>query len=275
MRLRRTATLALLLAFLQTLAWAQDPKQALNDQLWEAARTGDAAQVKALLDRGADVNAKFRYGTTALFKAAERGHAEVVRVLLERGADVSVRDTFYGATAMSWAMDKGHTEVVRAILAKSAGEAGDVLLSGARNGNADMVRIALEQGGIPAATLTAALASASADEKKAAIAEMLRKAGAVPPPEVAAETLASYAGKYQAETGREITIALKDGRLSAAAAGQGTFGLMAVDNTTFRPTDFDGITITFNVEGGKVTGFAFKQGQNTTVYRRVEEVKKQ
>ena len=39
--------------------------------MWEAVRKGDVALVTALLDKGADVNAKFRYGTTALFKAAE------------------------------------------------------------------------------------------------------------------------------------------------------------------------------------------------------------
>src|SRR5256885_2551505 len=79
-------------------------KQELNDQLYEAVRKSDAATVTALLDRGADVNAKFRYGTTALFKAAERGNAEVAGILLARGADVKVKDTFYGATAMTWAL---------------------------------------------------------------------------------------------------------------------------------------------------------------------------
>ncbi len=49
-------------------ATATDPaRQALNDQLYEAARKCDAAEVKALLDKGADVDAKFRYGATALF----------------------------------------------------------------------------------------------------------------------------------------------------------------------------------------------------------------
>src|SRR6476661_3997873 len=82
-----------------------NPKQELNDQLFEAVRKGDVAAVTAALDHGADVNAKFRYGTTALFKAAERGNADVARVLLDRGADVKVKDTFYGATAMTWALD--------------------------------------------------------------------------------------------------------------------------------------------------------------------------
>jgi ankyrin repeat protein len=80
---------------------ATPAKQELNDQLFEAVRKGDAAAVTALLDKGADVNAKYRYGTTALFKAAERGHVEVVKVLIDRGVDVKAKDTFYQATAMT------------------------------------------------------------------------------------------------------------------------------------------------------------------------------
>src|SRR5687767_15717179 len=92
------------------IAFGQDPKQKLNDQLWEASRAGDVAVVTSLLDQGADVNAKFRYGTTALFKAAERGHTAVVKVLLARGADPSVKDTFYSATAMFWALQNNRSE---------------------------------------------------------------------------------------------------------------------------------------------------------------------
>src|SRR5215217_329170 len=100
--------LALLVPQTQT-----NPKQELNDQLFEAVRKGDATAVTAALDKGADVNAKFRYGMTALFKAAERGNAEVTKVLLARGADVNVKDTFYKATAMSWALQNDHLDVVR------------------------------------------------------------------------------------------------------------------------------------------------------------------
>lgn len=251
-------------------AAAQDAKQALNEQLWEAARKGDPAEVKTLLDKGADVNAKFRYGATALFKAAERGHTEVVKLLIERGADVGVRDTFYGATALFWAMDKGHTGVVRALLSKSADSAGEVLISGARSGNAEMVAAALEAGKIPAPTLTAALVMAASDEKKAAIADALRKAGAVPPLEVDAATLQSYVGKYKGEPGPEINVTFKDGKLLVTAPGAGPPAtLMALDKTTFRPVEFDGITLAFAVEGDKVTGVNFKQGQNTTLLKKV------
>ena len=269
MRLTRITLLALVALALAPHALAQDPKQALNDQLYEAARKGDVAEVKAVLDRGADVNAKFRYGATALFKAAERGHTEVVKLLIERGADVNVKDTFYGATAMTWALNKEHTGVIRAILAKSADEAGDVLLTGVRGGNAELVTVALETGKLPAQTLTTALVAAGSDEKKAAIVEMLKKAGAQPPPEVDAATLQSYAGKYRGDPGPELTFTVKDGKLVGAGGG-GPITLMAVDQTTFRPVEFDGLTFTFNVEGGKVTGLSFKQGPNTTVLKRVD-----
>jgi len=263
--------LALLLALAAPAARAQDAaKQQLNEQLYEAVRRGDAAEVKALLDKGADVNARFRYGATALFKAAERGHAEVVKILLERGADVNVKDTFYSATAMTWALDGKHVEVVRALLAKGSDSVGDVLMTGVREGQIELVRAALDKGGLKPETLTGALVTATDDGNRAEIAELLRKAGAQPPPQIDAAMLASYAGKYRGEPGPEITISLKDGKLAATPTGQGPFTLIAVDQTTFRPAAFDGVTVTFNVEGGKVTGFALKQGANTTQLKRVD-----
>jgi uncharacterized protein len=269
MTLTRITLAALLALALALTAVAQDPKQALNEQLYEAARKGDAAEVKAVLDKGADVNAKFRYGATALFKAAERGHTEVVKLLIERGADVTVKDTFYGATALYWALDKGHTGVVRAILARSAEDAGDVLLTGARSGNAEMASAALEAGKVPAETLTAALVAAGTDEKKASIVEMLKKAGAQPPPALDEATLKSYVGKYRGDPGPEISFELKDGRLVGTGGG-GPLTLFPLDQTTFRPAEFDGLTFTFKVEAGKVTGIDFKQGTNVRLLKRVD-----
>ena len=184
---------------------AVNPKQELNDQLYEAVRKGDAAAVTSLLDKGADVNAKFRYGATALFKAAERGNLEVAKVLIDRGADVKVKDTFYGATAMTWALDGKHVPIVRLLLEKGAGDPEDVLMSGTRENNEELVKLGLERGGIKAETLTAALVISTA-EKSTGIVDLLKKAGAVPPPEIDAATIASYAGKYKGEPGPEITI---------------------------------------------------------------------
>jgi ankyrin repeat protein len=249
---------------------ANNSKQELNDQLYEAVRKGDVAAVTSLLDRGADVNAKFRYGATALFKAAERGNAEVTKVLLDRGADVKVKDNFYGATAMTWALDGQHVEVIRLLLKKDGESVDDVLLTGIRGGNEELVKVALERGGIKAETLTAAFAIASGDEKTVRMAQRLKEAGAVAPLEVDSATLQSYAGKYKGEPGPEFSIVAKDGKLFASGLGRQEVALMALDKTTFRPLAFGGITLTFNLEGEKVTGMSFKQGQNTTQLKRIE-----
>lgn len=273
MNLRAMTLFLFVLLIIPVAASAQENKQQLNDQLYEAARSGNAAAVTALLDKGADVNAKFRYGATVLFKAAERGHADIVKLLLARGADASVKDTFYGATAMSWALDGKHVEVVRALLEKDASSVDDVLMTGVREGNATLVEIALARGTAKPETLSAALAAALGDKEKSAIAEMLKKAGALPPPEVDAATLQSYVGKYKNEQALEITFTFADGKLFAAVATQAPLVLMALDKTTFRPTAFDGLQITMNIEGGKVTGFTLKQGTTTQIFKRLEDGK--
>lgn len=247
-----------------------NPKQELNDQLFEAVRKGDVAAATAALDHGADVNAKFRYGTTALFKAAERGNLEITKLLIERGADLKVKDTFYGATPMSWALDGKHTAVVRLLLEKGAGDVDDVLMTGVNENNEEFVKIALDRGGVKPEALTAALAL-SVDAKNTGVVELLKKAGAVPPLEVDAATLQSYAGKYKGDPGPDFTILVKEGRLVASGLGRQVVPLMALDKTTFRPLAFGGITLTFNVDAaGKITGMAFKQGDNTTQLKRVE-----
>ena len=244
-------------------------KQELNDQLYEAVRKGDAAAVTAALDRGADVNAKFRYGTTVLFKAAERGNADVAKVLLDRGADVQVKDTFYGATALSWALQNDHLNVVSLLLAKGAEGAEDVLLSGVRANKEDVVKMALDGGKIKPEDLTAALAF-SMNANTTAISDLLKKAGAAPPMEVDAATLQSYAGKYKGETGPEATISVKEGKLFVAGFGSQVIPLMALDKTTFRPLAFAGITLAFNVDAGKVASMTFKQGTTTNVMKRLD-----
>ncbi|HJT26482.1 MAG TPA: ankyrin repeat domain-containing protein [Pyrinomonadaceae bacterium] len=256
----------LVLLFPQT---QTDSKQALNDQLFEAVRKGDAVAVTAALDKGADVNAKFRYGTTALFKAAERGNADVTKVLLDRGAELNVKDTFYGATALSWALQNDHMNVVSLLLAKGAEGAEDVLMSGVQEKKEEVVKMALDTGKIKPDNLTAALAL-SMSANTTAISDLLKNAGAKPPMEVDAATLQSYLGKYKGETGPEATISVKDGKLFVAGFGRDVIPLMALDKTTFRPIAFAGITFAFNVEGEKVVSMTFKQGTTSNVMKRLD-----
>jgi Ankyrin repeats (3 copies) len=276
---RLSASAALLLA-----AAAAAPAQtnaAANEQLWEATRKGDTAGVRAALKAGADANAKWRYDQTPLFKAAERGDSEIVRALLEAGANPNHRDTFYGATPLTWALDKNHVEAVRALIERGATGREDVLLAGARGGNSEYVKIALSKGELPAPLLTRALTlsgirhRAEKDEavrvKRAEIVEMLKSAGAQPPLQLDAATLKSYEGSYKTEAGQELKLAVNaDGHLTVTTPG-GTFVVVPSDKVTFSPIDFDGIQITFNVEGERATGFNFKQGQAPPqVYKRVE-----
>jgi ankyrin repeat protein len=59
------------------------------EDLFNAAISGDATTVQALLARGADVNARANNGATALMLASQNGHNEVVQDLLAKGADVN------------------------------------------------------------------------------------------------------------------------------------------------------------------------------------------
>ena len=268
MTARRSFLLMFILMASSLLVVGQDPKQQLNDQLYEAVRRGDAPAVTSLLDKGADVNAKFRYGATALFKAAERGHTEIVKILLARGADVKVKDTFYNATAMTWAIDGKHYDVVRELLEKDPSVVDEILVSGVGGGDKAIVDIALAKGGIKKETLTTALYLTTLDKDAAQFAEPLKKAGAVAPPVVEAATLQTYAGKYKNET-LEITINVNEGTMVALVSGQRPMQLMPLDTTTFRPLFVDGVKLQFKMVDGKVGGMSFTRGQNRAELSRV------
>jgi ankyrin repeat protein len=242
--------------------------QNTNEEFFAAARKGDVAAVKAFLDKGTDVNAKTQYGATALAYACDKGHVEVVKLLIERGADVNVKDSFYGEVPLGWACSKGFAEIAKLLLDKGASGVDRVLMAGVDLGNAAMVKIALDKGGLAPEALTLALARAE-KAGKPEIIDLVKKAGATPPVQVDAETLQSYAGTYKGSV--DIVFVIKDGKLTGGVPGQTPFTLTAISKTTFAPLEFDGATATFNVEGGKVTGLNWTQGGSSTVFKRVEQ----
>ena len=73
--------------------------------LFAAARLGCEAEARALLDRGAAIDAKDREGKTALAKAAEADKLPLIRLLLERGANVNAR-AVDGSTPLFYAAEQ-------------------------------------------------------------------------------------------------------------------------------------------------------------------------
>jgi hypothetical protein len=245
------------------------------DAFWEAARKGDAAAVKKLLDAGVDVNTKFRYGATALSYASDRGHLDVVRLLLDRGADANVKDTFYGGTPLSWASSPAqtrkpeHAEIVRLLLKHGARGQDAALLSAVREGDEPMARVILAHGGLSPDALSDALEAATR-EKHASMVTALEGAGAKPRP-VATLTdaqLSRCVGTYSNGT-TPLTFALKDGKLQGGPPGQ-SMTLVARSETTFGLEGTPGVALLFAFTGDKATTVTVSQNGTPTVYTRVE-----
>ena len=84
-------------------------------ELWRVAESGDVDELLRVLPGVDDINARNRYGMTALMKAAFFGHEPMVRALLEHGADPNItrNDRF---TALALAAFFGHGETVKALI---------------------------------------------------------------------------------------------------------------------------------------------------------------
>ena len=85
-----------------------------------ASQGGFAVVVKALLDRGADVNAATTTGATPLMLAAQAGNAPAVAVLLDAKADVNAAEHAHGQTPLMFAAAYDRAEVVALLLDRGA-----------------------------------------------------------------------------------------------------------------------------------------------------------
>jgi len=89
------------------------------NELHDAAKAGDTAAVKRLLDGGAQIDALDGSGSTALYVAAQNGRAGIVVLLLAAGANPrhQTMGRYYSiGTPLHAAVREGHLEAARALL---------------------------------------------------------------------------------------------------------------------------------------------------------------
>ena len=181
--------------------------------LIEAARSGDAARVAALLAQGADARATGPDGTSALHWAARAASAAAVEHLLAAGADAGSVNR-YGVTPLALAAESGEPAVVGALLAggadpNTATPAGEtVLMAAARTGRVPVLDLLLAAGATVDATESwrgqTALMWAAAEGNADAIARLLAAGAAV-----------------EARSGSGLTpllFAVREGRIDATRA---------------------------------------------------------
>jgi uncharacterized protein len=82
----------------------------LNQQLIAAAWDNDLRRVRALIARGADVNAKDNTVQSAYLISTSEGYLGLLNLTLEHGADVDSKDSFNG-TGLIRAADRGHADI--------------------------------------------------------------------------------------------------------------------------------------------------------------------
>jgi len=87
--------------------------------LHAAAADGDVDQIRLLISRGADVNAKDKMEYTPLFYAAEKGQTKSAEVLIMAGGSVNVKDQ-YGNTPLHYAAVRGHYPLCELLIAHGA-----------------------------------------------------------------------------------------------------------------------------------------------------------
>ncbi|MEU7183843.1 MULTISPECIES: ankyrin repeat domain-containing protein [Streptomyces] len=94
---------------------------ASSDHLRQAALRGDGAEIEALLSSGADVNAGDANGFTALHLAAQECQVNAARVLLEGGAFVDQKNRF-GNTPLFVAVfnSRGRGEMIKLLRSNGA-----------------------------------------------------------------------------------------------------------------------------------------------------------
>jgi len=156
---------------------ASDDEVSKTERLWEAAKKGDLATVKALIEAGVDVDARTEFDATAVYFAASNDHAEVCAALADAGADLNVADNFYDNSPIGMAAWLGFPECVRVLVEKGAENGTGALFAAVSNGHVEVVEVLLATIDPPQGVLDSTWQQANA-AGRTAVAQVLADAGA-------------------------------------------------------------------------------------------------
>jgi tetratricopeptide (TPR) repeat protein len=165
------------------------------------ASLGDLIIVKAMLDKGVDVDDRDDFDNTPLISAAGEGQVEVIKLLLERGAELEAQN-YLGFSALTRAADRGHFDAVKLLLDRGSDlnmeqskagyfriQDGEIsqkvirrtgLMCAARSGHVDIVKLLIARGAdvtVKDENNNTALSYAT-KKGYSEIVELLKKAGA-------------------------------------------------------------------------------------------------
>src|SRR5262245_13053793 len=89
-------------------------------ELHSATWAGRLEETEALIEAGADVNARDGHGETAIFGAAAWGRSDVVRLLISKGAEVNLTEPLRAYSPLHWAASHGNVETIRVLVEAGA-----------------------------------------------------------------------------------------------------------------------------------------------------------
>jgi outer membrane protein assembly factor BamB len=240
------------------------------DELWAAARKGDATRIEALLSSGIDVNAKTHYGATALWFAAYKGQLDAVTVLVRHKAQVDVMDSVWGVSPLGWALEKDDADMIEVLLAAGARGADGAAVSAATDGHLKALRKLLDKGKISSEAINAAWMLARA--KPAAIKQILVDAGAKAFTRAdlyaAGMDLSPFTGTFESANGVKLTITLSNDVLKANSSYTGAMILKALPDDSFKPAGMDRFKLRFEFKDGKPSKLFLSRGSNETPFER-------
>jgi hypothetical protein len=99
--------------------FAREEGADLTMSLHQAIVNGDVNEVKSILSKGVDINAKNRRSWTPLHTAIDSKQNEIVQLLLDKNADVNLADN-NGETSIHLAVKSGQKDIVELLIAKGA-----------------------------------------------------------------------------------------------------------------------------------------------------------